>query len=234
MRSLFTAIAVLGFCGCASIYTAPYMNLRHPIYMVTDPSFLTGCENDPAGYEACRMMRIRQVNNGVNLWFNHFDVATRPKVVIVNSEKELPAKLFNQVIYLKVEQGACTENGKEHPACYDWESNIVFDKPNNITPFLSAHEFGHVLGRSHRDTPKEIASVMSYDIPSYVVPVDIDILCSIHSECPPHENTWCEGGFYDECYCPSASYEEGVAKLKAGKLTCESGEFDIQEANNWE
>ena len=178
-----------------------------------------------AGFEVCRAVRVQQVENGVNEWFKHFDLATQPQVVIVYSKEELPPNLVNKVINIKVKSGGCFSDGKYHQGCFRYAygktPEIVFDNSTGIMPFLVAHEFGHALGRDHDDTAKDVYSIMSYTLQSYVVPVDIDLLCEMHSECPPHENVWCEGGFYDPCRCPSASFEEGAAMLATGEITCE-------------
>ena len=221
MCALFTAVVVLGFCGCAK---APYFDLRHPIYMMTDQSFWSGCETDPIGEKVCRKFRVAQVDAGVDDWFRYFDEATRPQAVIVGSKAELPLDRINKaVIHLKIWAGHC---GKGNEACYIWKMNsspeLVFDGSSYIFPSLVAHEFGHALNRDHDDLPDGIFSIMLPLVlkTDYVLPADIELLCRIHTECPPHEDVWCEGGFYDECLCPSDSYEEAKAALEAETLSC--------------
>ena len=231
MRSLKLFQArVLLFCfiffvGC---YDAPYFDLHQPIYLVTDSSFWAGCEEDAMGYEGCQARRTKWINKGVDQWFSHFDEATRPYAVVSYSDDELPSNRVNETIYLYLDPGFCgvKYNGKRYTACYSWghgsSPKIVFDAPLHIAPIVMAHELGHVLGRGHEDTQEGVYSVMSYEFKSlYVLPVDIDLMCSMHGDCPPYKNIWCEGSFYDPCRCPSASYQEGVAKLKAGEIsTC--------------
>lgn len=219
MRALFTAIVILGICGCAK---APYFDLRHPIYMVTDQSFWSGCETDSIGDEVCRKFRVAQVNAGIDDWFRHFDEAGRPQAVIVGSKAELPQGRVNkQVIYLKIDAV-----GSGNSAYYRWKPGsspvIVFDNPYYISPTIVSHEFGHALGLDHKDLLDGISSIMLpvVKVTDYVLPADIDLLCRIHAECPLHEDTWCEGGFYDECLCPSNSYDEAKAALEAETLFC--------------
>ena len=222
MRALFTAIVILEFCACVR---SKYYDLRHPIYIETDESFWSGCEADPASEEACHTFRVNRINDGIYDWFRHFDEATRPQAIVVGSKAELPADRINKrVIILRIEAGGC---GKGNSACYSsglfWPTEIVFDDPKFIFSSVIAHEFGHVLGLvEHHDTQDEIYSIMLPVVEDmdYVLPVDIELLCRIHTECPPHEDTWCEGGFYDECLCPSASYEEAKAALEAEELAC--------------
>jgi len=221
-QTLFFLIMFLGLSGCVS---PPYMNLRQPIYMITDHSFFAGCEEDANGPAACKEWRILQVKRGVSDWFEHFDEPTRPQVIIVASNGDIPDDSENTPIHLQIQSGYCNDSDGAHPACYhysyDSEPSIVFDSHVNIDPFLSAHEFGHALGRDNDDTPEKVGSVMSYSIPTYVLPIDIQMLCELHDECPSHEDTWCEGGFIDPCRCPSASFEEGEALHEAGEIVCE-------------
>lgn len=182
MRSFFIAIAVFGICSCAR---APYFDLRHPVYMVADKSLWSGCgEKDSAGYETCRAFRVKQIYSGLSQWFDYFDKANRPLAVIVYSEEELPANRVNSVIYLKIKAGCC---GKGYAAHYDrWpvsSPEIVFDRSFWITPRLVAHEFGHALGRGDNDVPEGTYSVMSYKMPTFVLPRDIKMMCRLHHEC---------------------------------------------------
>lgn len=225
MRAILIALVVVGLGGCDG---RPYMKLDEPVYLVVTPSFSVGCENDVVGYEACRANRILKVKNGANEWFKHFDEATtRPQVVIVDSREELPPNPVNEVVYLKVEHNSCWSEGKYHHACFYYEygesPELRFDGPADIIPNLIAHEFGHMLGLDHDDVAEGTYSIMSPSVQTYVLPTDIDLLCEMHAECPPHKNVWCEGEFYDPCRCPSASFEEGAAMLAAGELTCQAG-----------
>ncbi len=238
MRALFI---IMVFCvsGCG----APYFDLTQPIYMVTDDSFWTGCPtDDPVAYKDCQTFRVAQVEEGINQWFSHFAEATRPRVIIYRHLKDIPSDRFNvTIVHLRVSDSICEEiQNHTVGACYLYgffvEKAIVFVRPEYISVFLAAHEFGHVLNRSddHNDMPPGIYSVMSYTLPSfllgaafYVLPIDIDLVCEIHSECPVRDSSgWCEGGFYDPCLCPSVSVEDGVTKRNAGVDVCtlDSGE----------
>lgn len=190
MRSFFMVIAVFGICSCTKI---PYFDLRHPIYMVTEQSFWSGCEEDPAGYEACRKFRVKQINDGVKQWFEPFDEADRPRAVILFSKIKLPSNRVNRdVVYLKIEAGFCEKDklGKNNAACYAYGGDplftspeIVFENSSEITPQTAVHEFGHVLGRDDNDVPKGTGSVMSYKIRTPVTPLDIKMMCKLHHEC---------------------------------------------------
>ncbi len=178
MRSFLIAIALATVCSCAR---PPHIDLRHPIYMVTDQSFWSGCNKYPAGYKACRAFRIKQVNDGINQWFDYFDRATRPRVTIVSSEKELPFGAVNEAIRLRIEAGFC-DKGKA--ACYVYGPfslpEIVFVDPSGITPILVAHEFGHALGLDHVSITGSVMFFQPY------VPVtlsDIKTMCKLHREC---------------------------------------------------
>jgi hypothetical protein len=224
MRKALVAVSLLSISvgsvvvsrGC----TDSYVDLREPIYLVIDPSLFTGCEYDPEKEEDCRESRIKKINDGADEWFKHFAEATRPKVEIVYSEADLPLYPINDPIYIKVKKNYCGV-GFFHTivACYEDASwalpVIVFVLPENIDSRIFAHELGHAFDRGHWDTPENVYSVMSYnDISDHVLPIDIKLLCKTHRECPPHEDTWCEGGFWDKERCPSSSYEEGQKTLE--------------------
>jgi hypothetical protein len=194
MRSFLIAIAVLGICGCG---IGPRFDLRHPVYMVTEKSFWSGCDKDPIGSDACRNSRISQVKAGVNQWFDPFDEAFRPQLFIFYSKDKLPRNRdrTNEVIYLKIESGNCgyIAGGKRKAgACYGRDHllsklYIVFEDASNILPQAMAHEFGHALGRDDNDVPKGTGSVMSYDTPTNVLLMDIEMMCRLHRECPPRK-----------------------------------------------
>lgn len=191
-RSFLIILAILGICSCAS---GPYFNLRHPVYMVAEKSFWSGCEADPVGKEVCRESRILQVKNGMKQWLDPFDEAFRPQVFVLYSKDTLPWYTVNEVIYLKIEVGNCGKdaNGKKKAgACYGWDYPlsplyIVFESSSHITSQVVAHEFGHALGRDDNDIPEGTGSVMSYKMPTKVLPRDIEMMCRLHPECPPRK-----------------------------------------------
>jgi hypothetical protein len=155
--------------------------------MLTDKSFWSGCDRDPAGDKICRAVRVQQIKEGVEQWFDYFDIADRPQKFIVFSEEDLPANSKNRVIHLGIDPGGpCgKENmGKRYIACYRHRvPEIVFQGPAWITPRISAHEFGHALGRDDNDVPEGTSSVMSYKKPTRVLPRDVEMMCRLHTEC---------------------------------------------------
>ena len=184
---------ILCLGGCV---TPSYIHLRQPTYLITTPEFFSGCGDDPRGPAVCKEERIAEVRNGVDDWFRHFDEPTRPQVVIVSSDQDVPSNIGNRPIYLAIIKGFCL---KGRAACYffftsfDPRPAMIFDSSDEIISSVVAHEFGHVLGRSifHNDMPKDTESIMSYSFGSLeVLPIDIKILCKIHRECPPHEKDW--------------------------------------------
>jgi hypothetical protein len=201
MRSFLIAIALVLICSCnrgrqcsdfgpsvvRTPFLPPYLDLRHPIYMVTDKSFWSGCEKDPAGDKLCRAIRIQQIKEGVAQWFDYFDKADRPEISLVFSEEELPSNLKNRVIHLGIDPGSqCGKEtlGKGSIACYRHRiPEIVFQGAGWITPRIMAHEFGHALGRGDNDVPEGTSSVMSYKKQSKVLPLDIEMMCRLHVEC---------------------------------------------------
>lgn len=215
-------ICLLGLVGCDY---RPYLDLNEPIYLVTEPSFFAGCEEAAEGQYICQEQRIDEVRKGTEGWFGHFAEPTRPQVVFVASRDAVPVGAQNTPIHLRISSGFCDDSNGKHEACFPYGPNkepaIVFEDKKYIGPMLAAHEFGHALGIDHEDVPEGRNSVMTSTISAYVVPLDIEILCQIHGECPPHENTWCEGSFYDPCRCPSSSFEEGEAKRAAGEIVCD-------------
>lgn len=202
--------------GCVA---QQHMDLRQPMYLITDRSFFSGCKNDRKGPAICKEWRLYQVRIGINDWLKHFDEPMRPQVIYLSSHDDVPEDAENTVIHLRVSKGFCDDGvPPEAAACYQYlyrgESVIVFDEGEFINARTVAHEFGHALGREHWDTPEDIGSVMSYSVPTYVLPIDITLVCQLHEECPAYEDTWCEGSFYDELRCPSSSFEEGQAMLE--------------------
>lgn len=183
----------------------PLIDLRFPVYLITERSFFLDCDkesalicvNDPAcALAACRKRRIDEVKNGIDDWFKHFAEPTRPRAFIVASRDEIPLGAKNPPIYLRVRSNDCNNrDGTKNSACYFKKDGsepaaIVFDEPCHIGAQLSAHEFGHALGRDDNDVPTCIGSVMSYTISTDVLPVDMEKMCALHPECPPREENW--------------------------------------------
>src|SRR3989344_4603723 len=103
MRALFIkTIAVLGLCGCggnsyhtntsaAKVYystledltiavrsitigmASPPVDFLHPIYLVPDESFYSGCENisSVGGAEACMVAREHSVQVAIHQWLDY-------------------------------------------------------------------------------------------------------------------------------------------------------------------
>lgn len=209
--------------GCAEAH----IDLREPIYLVIDESFWHDCKYDPETQDECRESRVNEIRDGADSWFKHFDGATRPKVVIVYSKSDVPFNPVNDPIHIRLKKDYCgmTRLGNMAGACYQdnpWSSpSITFSSPENTNHATFAHELGHALGRRGDgrldDVSSEVYSIMAYSPrdSDYVLPTDIKILCKMHPECPPHEDTWCEGGFWDDNRCPSYSYEEGEKNFQA-------------------
>ena len=232
VRKALVAIAVLLVASGIGLFSRGFfeahIDLREPIYLVIDESFWYDCRYDPETQDECRESRVNEIRDGADSWFKHFDGATRPKVVIIYSKADVPFNPVNSPIHIGLKKDHCginKETGKPFVACYEdesWKSpTITFHLPEDITSTVFAHEFGHALGRSGdgklNDVSSEVYSIMSYGPrdSEYVLPTDIKILCKMHPECPPHEDTWCEGGFWDDYRCPSYSYEEGEKNFQA-------------------
>ena len=166
--------------GCGNL---SYINLREPIYLFPQKSFWAGCEYSPFGYKLCQSRRINQVYNGINEWFQYFDKANRPRVIMVFSVGSIPFNVKNKPIYLRIGESKCSG---EAAACYHYrwwkELEIIFTSAQYIDTTMS-HEFGHVLGRDDNDVPEGVVSVMSYNHSSKVTPSDFKMMCALHREC---------------------------------------------------
>lgn len=188
----------------------PFIDLRHSVYLITDKSFFLDCDkesalicvNDPACALAdCRRRRIDEVKKGIDDWFKHFVEPTRPRAFVVASRAEIPPGEKNPPIYLRIMSGICDDRrGGKSAACYSEKYGsdpavIIFDDPGMVYPLIVAHEFGHALGYNHRDVPKTpqgFAESIMTPIPSaeVVLPWDLAVVCKIHRECPPHQDSW--------------------------------------------
>lgn len=209
MRAMLVLALLSGLFGCGR----PHFDLRHPIYLVADDSFWNGCGDDPAGYTSCQQGRIETVYHGIGIWTKHFSEPTRPKVLLVYPAANVPADAVNEPIFLMIDEGSGCD-GKKWVACYQWgparTTSIVFRHQTGISPLIVAHEFGHAIWMG--DHIHDRVSIMEPMITFYVTPLDVSEMCAVNGACPSHEDTWCEGTFYDEWRCPSASPEEGEHK----------------------
>ena len=191
MRVLFISmVAVMSLVGCDSF---PYMNLEEPICLVATESFFVGCDKDPAMEVECRESRLEVVRSGTAEWFDFFQEETRPSVLIVESEDELPSGLVNTLVYLRVDKDLC--EAPNALACYHKDlcadPDIVFVTEERIRNIVLAHEFGHVLGLDHYDGLEGMPSIMSAgNKAQHVQSDDIDRVCEIHAECPARDLLW--------------------------------------------
>lgn len=212
-----------------------YLDLREPIYLVLEESLWSECDNYLRSTADCQNDVEVAVRAGIDDWSKHFYKPYQPDVVIVFSQEDVLADTVNTPIHLSMEEGVCDEiilqkkidscasasNKTEFAACYIVNSNsvkIIFNDQTAIRGPTMAHEFGHALGLDHRLTT---FSIMSYGKGNRVLPIDMITMCELHKECPPHDETWCEGSFFDSCRCPSDSFEDGEAKRVEEGLVCE-------------
>ena len=217
MRAFLVAVVLSILAGCAP----PHYDLSEPIYLVPEESFWQGCNEDPDGYMACMAERQAVVYHGLDMWLQHFDEATRPLVIMVWPEESVPDGAKNEPIKLAVSAHSHCK-GDNWVGCYDWyegpHPKIIFRRPDNITSFILAHEFGHALGVIEH--VKGRLSIMATPIDFYVNAEDVVLMCATNGTCPAHDEVWWEGSFYDVCRCPSSSPEDGVAKLASGEIVC--------------
>lgn len=241
---LFIAL-LIGTAGCKNTCnnTAPnkdsaadkqvnYQNLNEPIYLVLEESLWANCDNYVRTTSACRKDIESFIQAGVDDWFKHFDKSYRPKAVIVFSLEDVPADTVNRPIHVSMKKNGCFFKDKTnnddpaigHPACFSLDSGypeIVLSESGAFTIPTAAHEFGHALGLSHPSSESTFSIMSPHGRGNRVLPIDMITLCTLHDECPPHDETWCEGTFYGKCRCPSESFEDGEAKRKEQKLVCE-------------
>ncbi len=198
-----------------------YQNLKEPIYLVLEDSLWTDCNKRTAS-PTCRQDREATFRAGADEWFKHFDELHRPKAVFVSSADDVPTDAINKPIHLSMKDSGCIlgQEKTKDPACFfsgpDYPK-IVFAESAAFTIPTMAHEFGHALWLNHRDT----FSIMNPNGKgNRVLPIDMITLCALHDECPPHDETWCEGTFSDKCRCPSASFADSEIKSKEQNLVC--------------
>lgn len=188
----------------------PFIDLRHPVYLITERSFFLGCDKEPAlicandpvcALADCRKRRIRAVLDGIDDWFKHFAKPTRPRAFVVASRNNVPWDAENPPIYLRIAPGICNDgSGGRSAACYSAKykqdpAAIYFEDPSEVYALIVAHEFGHALGYNHRDVPKNAKGykesiMMPTPSAEVVLPWDLEVLCNIHPECPPLKNNW--------------------------------------------
>lgn len=216
MRAILISVVLFALAGC----NPPHFDLSEPIYLVPEKSFWNGCEDDPAGWLTCHDNRMDSVYNGVNDWFKHFAEPTRPKVIIVYPEENVPDDAVNEPIKLRI--GGDRNCDGDWSACYSWTIGhhpaIVFRKAEYIQSSFTAHEFGHAIWRINHVEGRR--SIMTNPISFYTAPLDVSEMCAANGTCPLHEDTWCVGTFDDLCRCPSDSPEDGMAKFGAGEIVC--------------
>lgn len=188
----------------------PFIDLRHPVYLITDKSFFLDCEKESAlicvndlacALADCQKRRVDEVKKGIDDWFKHFAEPTRPRAFVFASRDDVPKGEKNSPIYLRIVYGICDDrNGGKSAACYSSKDGsdpaiIYFDEPGTVYALIMAHEFGHALGYNHRDVPKTrqglVESIMT-PVPTAetVLPWDLAVVCKIHAECPPHQENW--------------------------------------------
>ncbi len=202
-----------------------YQNLHEIIYLMLDPSLWVDCDKNPATSRSCRQDRELIIVAGTTEWFKHFPETYRPRAKIVFSLDEVPADAVNRPIHVIMDTNGCNlADNEQHPACFSLDSGypkIVFAESGAFTIPTAAHEFGHSLGLNHPGNESTFSIMSPHGRGNMVLPIDMVTLCALHSECPPHDETWCEGTFYNECRCPSESFEDSETKHKTEKLICE-------------
>ena len=214
LMAILIVLSILAGCN------PPHYDLREPIYLVPEESFWQGCEDDPDGYMACHAERQYIVYAGIYQWFRHFDWDTRPVAIIIFPEENVPDDAVNEVIKLRI--GGDTNCKGGWAACYDWSigqhPRITFRDPKYEDVPKMAHEFGHAIGSLGHVEGR--LSIMTSPIAFYVTADDVAEMCAANGTCPPHDEVWCEGSFYDVCRCPSFSPEDGATKLASGEIVC--------------
>jgi hypothetical protein len=209
MRAILMLAVALGIFGCEQ----PAFDLREPIYLVAEDSFWQGCDDDPAGYEACAASRVAIIYESVDMWFRHWSAENRPLGILISKGQDVPGQ--NEPVYLKIDWSECRSRpGAITASCFSWGPSdpvkIIFKEPKYITLNIMTHEFGHVLGLDDNTAPDGKISIMSYGIWEVcVVPLDIEMVCELHREVKCPELMWCEGAFAYKYHCPSVSPEEG-------------------------
>lgn len=232
----FFIISVLAGIGCCKNNSnstiadpgiakqANYQNLRGPIYLVLEPSLFKDCDKNPATASTCRQGREFIFEAGINDWFKHFAESDRPEAKIVYSPEEVPANSVNRPIHVSMDENGChLEDKEQHPACFYSDSQypkIVLTESAAFTIPTASHEIGHAFGLNHPEDEKTYSIMSPHGKGNRVLPIDMVTLCALHNECPPHDETWCKGAFYDKCRCPSESFADSEVRLKKLTLVC--------------